>query len=113
MKYTEEMLREAVGCSTSVAGVLRALGVRPTGGSHAHLSRRIKRAGIDTSHFTGRAHNAGQLHTIGRSGPRSSYFNLREAPEQNPVYYAGLWSRQAFHTRARYAESATSGMTSR
>ena len=41
----------AVSASTSVAGVLRHLGLRPTGGAHAHISRTIKMFGIDTSHF--------------------------------------------------------------
>jgi predicted RNA-binding Zn-ribbon protein involved in translation (DUF1610 family) len=31
--------------------VLRHLGLRPTGGAHAHISRTIKSFGIDTSHF--------------------------------------------------------------
>jgi hypothetical protein len=49
-KYTEELLAAAVSESTSVAGVLRWLGLRPTGGAHAHISRTIKTFGIDTSH---------------------------------------------------------------
>lgn len=52
-KYTEAVLRKAVGQSWSVAGVLRDLGLVPAGGTHAHISRLIKRYGIDTSHFTG------------------------------------------------------------
>ncbi|MBV9831954.1 MAG: HNH endonuclease [Marmoricola sp.] len=50
-KYTEELLREAVRESTSVSGVLRFLGLPQAGGTHAHISRTIKRFGIDTSHF--------------------------------------------------------------
>lgn len=50
-KYTEEILGEAVRESTSIAGVLRHLGLRPTGGAHAHISRTVKAFGIDTSHF--------------------------------------------------------------
>lgn len=50
-KYTEEMLLDAVAHSTSVAGVLRYLGLPQAGGTHAHISRTIKRFGIDTSHF--------------------------------------------------------------
>jgi hypothetical protein len=50
-KYTEEILAPAVRESTSVAGVLRHLGLRPTGGAHAHISRTIKALGLDTSHF--------------------------------------------------------------
>ncbi|WP_343071928.1 HNH endonuclease [Rhodococcus triatomae] len=33
---------------------------RQSGGMQSHLSRRIKQLGIDTTHFTGRAHNRGQ-----------------------------------------------------
>ncbi|NYD42681.1 HNH endonuclease signature motif containing protein [Nocardioides panaciterrulae] len=50
-KYTEEILRDAVSRSTSVAGVLRELGLNQAGGTHAHISRTIKAFGIDTSHF--------------------------------------------------------------
>jgi len=58
-KYTREMLSEAVAATTSMAGVLRHLGLRQNGGSHAHLRRRIKQLGIDTSHFLGQAHARG------------------------------------------------------
>jgi hypothetical protein len=51
VKYTREILNEAVAASTSMAGVLRHLGLRLNGGAHAHLRRRIDQLGIDTSHF--------------------------------------------------------------
>jgi 5-methylcytosine-specific restriction endonuclease McrA len=60
MKYTRELLAEAVVASTSVAGVMRYLGLVWAGGTHAHISRRIKHFGLDTSHFTGSVHNKGQ-----------------------------------------------------
>lgn len=60
VKYTKEILDEAVERSASVAGVLRYLGIQPTGGAHNHISRRIKKLGIDTSHFTGQAHQKGR-----------------------------------------------------
>lgn len=50
-KYTRDVLAEAVAASTSVAGVLRFLGLNQAGGTHAHISRRIKHHGLDTSHF--------------------------------------------------------------
>ncbi|WP_305789236.1 hypothetical protein [Symbioplanes lichenis] len=53
------MIAEAVHASTSMAGVLRHLGLRPTGGAHAHLRRRIDALGIDTSHFLGMGHRRG------------------------------------------------------
>jgi len=59
-KYTERMLRSAVADSTSVAGVLRSLGLNQAGGTHAHISRTIKSMGIDTTHFV-RHQNGGGL----------------------------------------------------
>src|SRR5690349_3862149 len=50
-KYTYELLAAAAETSSSVAGVLRALGIPATGGSHAHISRMLKKLEIDTSHF--------------------------------------------------------------
>jgi 5-methylcytosine-specific restriction endonuclease McrA len=58
--YTEELLRSAVLASTSFAGVLRYLGLRQAGGTQAHIARRIRHFGIDTSHFTGQAHARGK-----------------------------------------------------
>ncbi|MFE6969605.1 HNH endonuclease [Isoptericola sp. NPDC057653] len=50
-KYTAEVLSAASAQSDSVAGVLRRLGLTQTGGTHAHISRMLKRLEIDTSHF--------------------------------------------------------------
>jgi hypothetical protein len=59
VKYTKEMLEEAVHQCTNFAEVMRHFGLKPNGGHHTHLSRRIKALGIDTSHFTGRPRIAG------------------------------------------------------
>ncbi|MFI7609144.1 HNH endonuclease signature motif containing protein [Micromonospora sp. NPDC049366] len=53
------MLAEAAAAAHSITEVMRLLGVRISGGSHAHISRQLKRFDIDTSHFTGQAHNRG------------------------------------------------------
>lgn len=58
--YTRELLQEAVLASHSVAGVVRYLHQRQAGGTQAHIGRRIKALGIDTSHFTGQAHARGK-----------------------------------------------------
>lgn len=59
MKYTKELLEEAAARSFSIAGVLRELGIAWAGGTHAHISRRLKALEVDTSHFTGSAHSRG------------------------------------------------------
>lgn len=51
LKYTREVLEPAVAASSSIAGVLRYLGLRQNGGAHAHISRTIKKLELDTSHF--------------------------------------------------------------
>ena len=60
-KYTDDELAHAVAQSCSVAEVMRRLGVKPAGGSHFHISKRIRRAGLDTSHFLGQAIRRGQV----------------------------------------------------
>ncbi|MBP2582408.1 hypothetical protein J3A78_002886 [Streptomyces sp. PvR006] len=51
VRWTREVLAEAVADSTNMCDVLRRLGVEVVGGQHTHISRRIKAFGIDTSHF--------------------------------------------------------------
>lgn len=66
-KYTKELLTPLVQNNVSVAGVMRSLGLRSLqGGSHTYLSKLIKKFGLDTRHFTGRASNQGEFH---RGGP--------------------------------------------
>lgn len=55
-KYSPELLAEAAANSISIAGVVRYLGIPMSGGTHTHISRRLKRLGVDTSHFLGQAH---------------------------------------------------------
>lgn len=50
-KWTKEILQAAVSASANTNDVLRHLGLELVGGHHAHISRRIKAYGIDTSHF--------------------------------------------------------------
>lgn len=59
-KYTKEILETAVENTFSYAGVLRYLGLRQAGGTQSYISSRIKGFSIDTSHFTGQAHNKGK-----------------------------------------------------
>jgi hypothetical protein len=51
VKWTREILQEAVSASMNMGEVLRRLGLEVVGGHHTHISRRIKAYGIDVSHF--------------------------------------------------------------
>jgi hypothetical protein len=55
----EAMLREAVPTCRSLAEVIRALGLEPSGPRHRVVRTEIRRLGLDTSHFLGQAHRFG------------------------------------------------------
>jgi 5-methylcytosine-specific restriction endonuclease McrA len=65
MKYTREIIEDAVRNSTSYADVMRKLGIKCTGGNHGHIKGVIAKYGINTSHFLGRRTNCGASHTGG------------------------------------------------
>ena len=52
-KYTAELLGPIVRDNQSMAGVLRDLGLRYTGGNFGYIAQRINAFCIDTDHFTG------------------------------------------------------------
>jgi hypothetical protein len=59
-KFTKEDLEHAVSVSFSYAQVARHLGVRPSGGSQAHLKKKIQDYRISTEHFTSKAWSKGK-----------------------------------------------------
>lgn len=60
-KVTDGELAIAVADSVSWFGVLRKLNIRLTGGSNTHYKVRAAKLGLDSSHFTGAAHNRGKV----------------------------------------------------
>ncbi len=97
-KYTAELLAEAAANSLSIADVLRYLNVKWTGGSHAHISRRLKHFGIDISHFRRIAPNKGKqsprrrfpeevLVMMPPGSPRQKPPTLRRALRESGVPY--------------------------
>ncbi|MEO8551920.1 MAG: hypothetical protein ABI678_18215, partial [Kofleriaceae bacterium] len=53
-KYTREVLAPVVANARSLSDVIRAFGLKPTGGNHRSFTSLIARAGLETSHFTRR-----------------------------------------------------------
>ncbi len=71
LKYTKEVLEQAVKKNVSMLGVMRTLEASLTSGAlRTYLIERIKFFKIDTSHFLGQAWNYGENH-IGGSKKRS------------------------------------------
>ncbi len=97
MKYTKEILQEAVDNSISYAGVLRHLGVKWSGGSQCHIKKRIVEANINTTHFTGQGHgkgkrsltrlNAEDILVASRRNRREDAYKLRRALIESGVEY--------------------------
>lgn len=86
LKYTKEVLGEAVKNNVSMLGVMRTLGASLTSGAlRTYLISRIRFYNIDTSHFSGQAWNQGKNHIGG---------SAKKTPEQ-------ILLIQANGTRAR------------
>jgi len=59
-KITKEQLQHAASNSLSIAEVCRLLNIRPVGGNHKTVKKRLREYCIDTSHFTGSGWNTGK-----------------------------------------------------
>jgi len=55
MKYTKEILENAVMNSLSINDVLTFLELKHAGGTHSHISKKIKLFNIDITHFLGKS----------------------------------------------------------
>src|ERR1041385_1697935 len=53
--YTDQTFSDAVKQVTSIAGLLRVLGLKEAGGNYALAKRRLQYLKLDTSHWTGQA----------------------------------------------------------
>lgn len=66
LKYTKEVLEDAVKANISILGTMRTMGASLTSGAlRTYLIGRIKFYEIDTSHFLGQAWNHGENHVGG------------------------------------------------
>jgi len=62
-RYTKEVLEPLIKKNISIAGVMRDLGIKVlNGGTHTHISKRVKSFGFDASHFLGSRANQGLGH---------------------------------------------------
>lgn len=58
--HSEKDLKRAVVNSSSIFGVLRELNIPVSGGMHSFIKTKIKKLGLDTSHFTGQGWTKGK-----------------------------------------------------
>ncbi len=72
-KYTKELLSPIAKESTSIAQVIRKLGLKETGGNYNHIKKRLIDLEIDITHFLGCATNCGKNH---KGGPKSHWSEI-------------------------------------
>ena len=96
IKYTKELLSEAVAQSNTFADVTRTLGLRLSGGNHSHIKKRIEQYEIDTSHFKKSVdflcpgvnkRNADEVLVLRDAGNRENAARLRRALIEKGVAY--------------------------
>ena len=88
VKYSKDLLEEIAKESTSIQQVMRKLGLKLSGGSSAHIKRRMVQYRIDISHFLGQAANRGKTHV---GGPE------KIMPANVLVYNRNNGRREALH----------------
>ncbi|MCG3044053.1 HNH endonuclease [Streptomyces sp. S1A] len=95
----EQTLRLAVSESSSIAQVVRALGLSVSGASRARVKKAIRAYGLSTSHFTGQAHYRNRpsphrksadeiLRRLEPGSPRARRSLLHRALQEKGVPYA-------------------------
>lgn len=59
-EYTDEQFTNCVKEVKSLAGLLRALNLRPAGGNYAHAKYTLQRLNLSTEHWTGQSWSKGK-----------------------------------------------------
>lgn len=82
-RYSDEDLAKAVAESFSVMEVMRKLGIKIAGGSHTHISNRIKNSALSTKHFLGQNHNKGKVSTNRKSAAEILVLKDKDSRREN------------------------------
>lgn len=106
-KYTAERLEPLVAASRSVAELLSALNLKPTGGNYRWIAFRLRFLGLDTSHFVGKAWARGRTATdsagVSRSGARRSRTNAEVFVKNSPETCGARIGRRLIRLGREYA----------
>ena len=86
MKYTKELLQEAVSNTTTIKGVLDYFGLKMAGGTHSHIKKRIEHFKIDTTHFVGKASNKGRVFQHQRKSIEDVFILREEGSYKEKTY---------------------------
>jgi hypothetical protein len=82
VRCSDDLFRIAVRENHSIAGVLRAIGLRPAGANYVMVHRRVRELSLSTGHWTGVAHLRGRTHHWAKRMPLEEVL-------RNPTRYRG------------------------
>src|ERR1700735_3692540 len=68
-RFSDADFIQAVKTSISISEVLQKLGLSAYGASYTGFHKRVKKLGIDTSHFLGQGHLKGKTHSFTKATP--------------------------------------------
>lgn len=86
-KYSKEVIEKLVIENTSIAGVIKALGLNPTGGNYTHFQKLIKHYELSTEHFCGQGWAKGQTSETNES--------IKKVRDKNALTEAEILSANA------------------
>lgn len=81
IKYTKELMEEAVKNSFSYADVCRKIGLSPRGSNYKTIKAKIALYNLDISHFTGQRWNAGKSFS-----KETSHHSLQDIMQDGVIY---------------------------
>lgn len=81
IKYTKELMEEAVKNSFSYAEVCRKIGLKPVGSNYKTVKSKIKLYNLDDSHFTGQRWNKGKSNS-----EETSIYSLNDILQKGIIY---------------------------
>lgn len=106
VKYSKELMEEAVKNALSIAQVCRNLGLKPIGGNYKTVARKIEEFDIDSSHFTGQSWNKGLKHI-----PETSIFPLEDILKENISYKSDTLRQRLISEGIKKEECEVCGYT--
>lgn len=81
VKYTKELMEDAVKNSFSYAEVCRKIGLKPVGSNYKTVKSKIELYNLDTSHFTGQRWNKGK-----GGSEETSIYSLDDILQEGVIY---------------------------
>lgn len=95
-EYTDQEFVEAVKTSTTIAEILRKIGLKPAGGNYYLAKQRIKEMDLDISHLVGQAWMGGVYKSFGKltRPPAIKRHLLRERGHQCEGCHLTEWLNQ-------------------